>query len=51
MEITERLVSCTVRLQTESSVGTGFFYRMCVSENGDFKPVIVTNRHVLEGAD
>lgn len=51
MEITERLVSCTVRLRTESSVGTGFFYRMCVSENGDFKPVIVTNRHVLEGAD
>ncbi|MFG5466616.1 serine protease [Enterococcus faecalis] len=51
MDIGERLLSCTVRLETESSVGTGFFYKMRVETNGDFKPVIVTNRHVLEDAN
>lgn len=46
-----KLILSTVRLQTDSSVGTGFFYKMREQSNGDFKAVIVTNRHVLEGAD
>lgn len=51
IDIPSQLVLSTVRLQTESSVGTGFFYKMRIEKNGDFKPVIITNRHVLEGAD
>ncbi|OTO24921.1 serine protease [Enterococcus sp. 3C7_DIV0644] len=51
MDATEKLVSCTVRLQTDISVGTGFYYKMREDENGNFKPVIVTNRHMFEGAE
>lgn len=33
----------------ESSLGTGFFYAFEVPEKGQF-PIVVTNKHVLEGA-
>lgn len=49
MEVTNQLVKSVVRLQTEKSLGTGFFFSFAV--NGErFVPAIVTNRHVLEGA-
>lgn len=51
MDITEQLVSCTVRIEAENSLGTGFFYRMGVKENGEFKPVVVTNKHVIAGSN
>lgn len=49
MSIEDDLVLCTVRLQTENSIGTGFFYKMNRTVDEMFKPVIVTNRHVLAG--
>ncbi|MBO1307309.1 trypsin-like peptidase domain-containing protein [Enterococcus sp. 669A] len=51
MDIAEQLVSTTVKLSTDAGVGTGFFYKMDESSKGDFKPVIVTNRHVFEDAN
>lgn len=48
MEITNQLVKSVVRLQTDKSLGTGFFFSFAVNE-GRFVPAIVTNRHVLEG--
>jgi S1-C subfamily serine protease len=50
MEVTNQLVKSVVRLQTEKSLGTGFIFSFAV--NGEqFVPAIVTNRHVLEGAN
>lgn len=44
---TEQLAHSTVRIETDSGTGTGFFYRMAVKDNGDHIPVIVTNKHVV----
>lgn len=50
----ETLAYSTVRIETEiggggTATGTGFFYRL--AEEGErFIPVIVTNKHVVEGA-
>jgi len=50
MNTTEKLVSSTVMLQTDIGVDTGFYYKIRKDENGNFKPVIVRNSHVFEGA-
>lgn len=50
MDLTEELVSCSVRLETDTGVGTGFFYKMRNKKSGEIRPTIVTNKHVLEGA-
>lgn len=50
-DIAEQLISTTVKLVTDTGIGTGFFYKMAETNNGDFKPVIVTNRHVFEDAN
>lgn len=47
----EQLDRCTVRLATDKSTGTGFFYWFKRSlEDQAHAPAIVTNNHVLEGA-
>lgn len=46
--ITEQLAHSTVRIETDTGTGTGFFYRMAVREDGRHIPVIVTNKHVVE---
>ncbi|MDR3589164.1 MAG: serine protease [Negativicutes bacterium] len=40
------LLFATVRIETDESVGTGFFYNRLI--NGRSYPFIVTNRHVIE---
>lgn len=47
MEITNQLVKSVVRLQTDKSLGTGFFFSFAVNDDR-FVPAIVTNRHVLK---
>lgn len=51
-DIADQLISTTVKLSINDgkAVGTGFFFRVNEKENGDYKPVIVTNRHVFEDA-
>ncbi|MDR0297262.1 MAG: serine protease [Streptococcaceae bacterium] len=46
-DLIERLLRATVRLETENSVGTGFFYQYKRTEEM-FAPVIVSNRHMFE---
>jgi hypothetical protein len=46
--ITEQLAHSTVRIETDTGTGTGFFFRMDVREDGRHVPVIVTNKHVVE---
>ena len=47
----EQLAHCTVRIETDIGTGTGFFYRMAPDEKGDVHvPVIVTNKHVVDGS-
>jgi hypothetical protein len=57
VSVSEQLTHCTVRivcqtLSGEESVGTGFFFKFL--EEGDAEdthlPVIITNKHVIEGA-
>ena len=43
--ISEQLMFNTVRLETESGMGTGFFYNFKVGEN--IYPTIITNKHVV----
>lgn len=50
MEVTNQLVNSVVRLQTEMSLGTGFFFNFAMNGK-EFVPAIVTNRHVLEDAN
>ncbi|HHX0223955.1 TPA: S1 family peptidase [Enterococcus faecalis] len=52
-DVAEQLISTTVKLAVNDgkAVGTGFFFKAAERENGDFKPVIVTNRHVFEDAE
>ena len=46
---TEQLMFATVRIETESGVGTGFMFRFKVDDEKSI-PVVVTCRHVVEGA-
>jgi len=53
LSISEQLAHSTVRIETTTAKGegsgTGFFYQF--AEKGDrFIPVIITNKHVIEGA-
>lgn len=52
-DIAEQLISSTVKLSINDgeAIGTGFFYKAAEEENGDFKPVIVSNRHVFQEAE
>lgn len=43
--ISEKLMFNTIRLETESGMGTGFFYNFKVGEN--IYPTIITNKHVV----
>lgn len=46
--LTEKLLFSTVKIQTQNGSGTGFFFHF---QNGDYLiPVIVTNKHVVHGA-
>ena len=53
LSITEQLQYVTVRIEVELknggiATGTGFFFKLC--EKGDLHiPVVVTNKHVVEG--
>ncbi|EJM6036384.1 trypsin-like peptidase domain-containing protein [Enterococcus faecalis] len=49
-DIAEQLIRTTVKLTTDTGIGTGFFYKM-KNTGTDFKPVIVTNRHVFENTN
>lgn len=55
MTISEQIQHSTVRIQTSSSngdisTGTGFFFKFLEKESGDHVPVIITNKHVVQGA-
>jgi V8-like Glu-specific endopeptidase len=54
LSITEQLTHSTVRIECEvdgnPSTGTGFYYNFNFGENKKV-PVVVTNKHVIEGAD
>ncbi|SHF93398.1 Trypsin-like peptidase domain-containing protein [Flavobacterium micromati] len=49
--ITEQLTYNSIRIETDKAVGTGFFFNFKV-ENDSTKhiPVIITNKHVIQGA-
>jgi hypothetical protein len=51
----EQLAYSTVRIEADLidgdvSTGTGFFFRLKEKEDGSHIPVIVTNKHVIEGS-
>lgn len=51
----EQLAFSTVRIETDLNdggigTGTGFFYRLKQQDDGQHIPVIVTNKHVIEGS-
>ena len=55
MSLGNQLAFCTVRIECtlqsgETSVGTGFFYHFCHTDK-NVRPAIITNKHVVEGAD
>jgi len=51
--IGDQLIHTTVRIETQSAKGsgrgTGFFFHFCSSDEGNV-PVIVSNKHVIDGA-
>lgn len=54
LSLSEQLVYSTVRIECETAhgeigTGTGFFYQFAKSED-NFVPAIVTNKHVINGA-
>lgn len=54
LSIAEKLAHCTVRIECDlpnggNSTGTGFFYSLN-KQPDQHQPVIVTNKHVVEGA-
>jgi hypothetical protein len=57
MSIENSLVRSTVRVmagndgQEPFSVGTGFYYKVQYPETGNAKVLILTNKHVIKGAD
>jgi len=49
--ITEQLTYNTIRIETENSTGTGFFFNFKVEKDSlSYIPTIITNKHVVEGA-
>lgn len=49
LSITEQMAFSTVRIESESGVGTGYFFRFL--DNGkQHVPAIVTNKHVIKGS-
>lgn len=48
MDLGKQLVLNTLRIETERNTGSGFVFSFDVKDN--FIPVLVTNRHVLEGS-
>lgn len=55
MRTADRLITNTIHIKTKNndgalSTGTGFFFEFCRSENGECVPAIVTNKHVIDGA-
>src|SRR5215212_3416876 len=57
LSMSEQLTHCTVRIECQSlsgeiSLGTGFFFKFLqAGDAGDTHvPVIITNKHVIEGA-
>lgn len=55
MTLSEQVQHSTIRIQTNlssggNSTGTGFFFKFLEEENGEHIPVIITNKHVIEGS-
>lgn len=49
--ITEQLTYNTIRIETDKAVGTGFFFNFKVEKDSTkYIPVIITNKHVVNGA-
>jgi len=48
--VNEQLLFSTARIQNGQSIGTGFFFSFKVDDKTDI-PVIVTNKHVVAGAE
>lgn len=49
--ITEQLTYNTIRIETDKAVGTGFFFNFKVEKDSTKHiPVIITNKHVVNGA-
>lgn len=49
--ITEQLTYNTIRIETDKFVGTGFFFNFKVEKDSTkYIPVIITNKHVVNGA-
>lgn len=49
--ITEQLTYNTIRIETDKGVGTGFFFNFKVEKDSTkYIPVIITNKHVVNGA-
>lgn len=56
LSLSEQLAHGTVRIETFKAnspigTGTGFFYGLDQTATGQFRPVLVTNKHVVKGAD
>lgn len=47
--LTEKILFSTLRVQTDACVGTGFFFQF--EKDGRICPVLITNRHVINGAN
>lgn len=47
--LSNQLMYATVRIQTESGVGTGFIFELNLGSENEDVPCIVTNKHVVEG--
>lgn len=55
LSVAEQLAHSTVRIECDLlggnlGTGTGFFYRLNISEN-EYVPAIITNKHVIDGAE
>jgi hypothetical protein len=51
VDITEQLTYNTIKIQTEKFTGTGFFFDFKVEKDSSKHiPVIITNKHVIEGS-
>ena len=51
MNLSDSMILSTIRVVTNKSTGTGFFFTFSEDQNGRFIPAIVTNRHVVQGTD
>ena len=47
--MTENMLFNTLKIQTDAGAGTGFFF--VFEKDGHVCPVLITNRHVIEGAN